>query len=134
MAPRGKSHPRGGGPAAPKRLTAEERRAWRDLVADLGSAGAEFLPVALEAAACQLARMRWARDRIAENGEMVLDARDHIAPHPAIAIEHRAQSEVRRWLESLLPRASSPRTSSAPAPVYAASVLDELATRRTRAG
>lgn len=87
----------------PSRLGSEERRAWRDLVAELGDGAEAASPAGLEAAACQLARMRWARGRIEADGEIVLDARDRPVAHPAIAIEQRAQAELRRWMETLAP-------------------------------
>jgi len=51
----------------------------------------------VEAAAVQVARMRDARRRIEQEGEIVMDARDRPVQHPAIAIERAAQAELRRW-------------------------------------
>lgn len=52
---------------------------------------------ALEAYAGQVARLREAQRRIAEDGLITADARGNPCPRPAIAIERAAQDEVRRW-------------------------------------
>ena len=82
---------------APPHLSALEAAAWGELAAR--HEGADLL--ALEAAACQLARMRDARRRIEAEGEIVMDSRDRPVPHPALVIERAAQSELRRWLSDL---------------------------------
>ncbi len=107
----------------PAWLSAAEKRAWRDLVADLGAASEGASGAGLEAAACQLARMRWARGRVEEEGEIVLDARDRPIAHPALGVEFRAQGEVRRWIDSL----SGGKRAGAGRPVGAVSAPDRVA-------
>lgn len=115
----------------PEHLRPVERDAWTDVVEALGPA-AEAAPLpALEALACQVARMRDARRRIEAEGEIVLDARDRPVPHPALTIERQAQSEVRAWISTLAPRSGAP-AAAAPAPKAATSPLDQLAQRRAK--
>lgn len=51
----------------------------------------------LEAYSGQIARLRDAQTRIAEEGLIVRDAKGQPIPHPAIAIEKAAQEEIRKW-------------------------------------
>lgn len=102
-------------------MTVGEQQAWHDLAAE-ATAGASL--VALEQAACQLARARWARERIHVDGMIVLDARDRPVQHPAVAVEKSAQEAVRRWLDSLVDADAKP--------VLAVDRLDELAAARER--
>lgn len=81
----------------PAHLSGAEAASWLELAGR--HEGADVL--VLEAAACQLARMRDARRRIEAEGEIVMDARDRPVPHPALAIERAAQSELRKWLSEL---------------------------------
>ena len=97
----------------PKVLSAAEQEAWRDLVVDIGAHASTVSRIGLEAAACQLARLRWARERIEVEGEIVLDARDRPVPHPALAVERQAQAELRRWVEVLRGRSSVGRPAGA---------------------
>lgn len=122
-------------PEPPAHLTDDERAAWDELVGWLGAPAETMPPPGLEAAACQVARMRDAHRRIEREGEIVLDARDRPVPHPALAIERQAQAEVRAWLAALAPRAAAPASSSpgASAAPSASSPLDELARRRRAA-
>lgn len=108
----------------PAGLTADERRAWRDLAALVGDS--PRARVGLEAACAQLARMRDARRRIEAEGEIVLDARDRPVPHPALVVERQAQAEVRRWVQVLSP----PVAAGVVEPEKPRSALDELAERR----
>lgn len=119
-------------PEPPAHLTDAEREAWSELVAALGAAAAGAPAPALEAAACQVARMRDAHRRITAEGEIVLDGRDRPVPHPALAIERQAQAELRGWLAALAPRAAAPASAQAGAAASkpAGSPLDELARRR----
>ena len=52
---------------------------------------------ALEAYVGQVARMRDAQRRIAEEGLVIASPRGDPIPHPAIEIERKAQAEIRAW-------------------------------------
>lgn len=87
-------------PEPPAGLAADVATVWLELVAEGLPAGPQ-----LEAYAGQVARMRDAQNRIAEEGAVVQDARGNPIPHPALAIERAAQAEVRLWSDKLrLPR------------------------------
>lgn len=51
----------------------------------------------LEALAGQISRLRDAQARIAEDGLIVPDVKGNPVEHPALAIERRAQDEIRKW-------------------------------------
>lgn len=124
--------PRRSGSTPPAWLTADEKRAWRDLVAAMG--GGSPPPAAvigLEAACCQLARMRDARRRVEAEGEIVLDARDRPVPHPSVVAERMAGAEVRKWVDILTGGAGKGDVGRPPKAVT--DPLDELAARRRKA-
>lgn len=76
----------------PKHLTA----IWDELCVDvnerIGAAG-------LEALCGQVHRQREAEGRIATEGMVVQDAKGNPVPHPALAIERQAQTEIRKWMD-----------------------------------
>lgn len=51
----------------------------------------------LEALAGQIARLRDAQARIDKDGLIVQDGKSNPIEHPAIAIELKAQDEIRKW-------------------------------------
>ena len=82
---------------APDHLRDPERQAWDELATRWPPGvpmpeGADF-----EAYLGQTARLRDAQQRIATDGMIVQDARGNPIPHPALAIERSAQSEIRTW-------------------------------------
>lgn len=54
--------------------------------------------VGLEALCGQVYRLRDAQERVTKDGAVVGDAKGNPAPHPALAIERAAQSEIRQWV------------------------------------
>jgi P27 family predicted phage terminase small subunit len=84
-------------PAAPKHLSAEAKRLWRDLVEEYGvsdSAGLAILAAGLEAHD----RMRQAQATLACDGATVKDRFGQTQVHPAVRIERDSRSA---WLAAL---------------------------------
>ena len=79
---------------APEHLPADVAAVWVEIVKALGPrcAGPD-----LEAYAGQVARLRDAQARIAAEGAIIADPKGNPVPHPALAIEKTAQSEIRAW-------------------------------------
>lgn len=69
---------------------------WRDVIARHDDPGRIVGPE-LDAYCGQIALQRDARSRIAREGVIIDDGRGNPMPHPAIAIEAKAQSEIRLW-------------------------------------
>ena len=95
----------------PDRLDNDAADVWREVVA-AHSDPAQIIGPALEAYCGQVAMQRDARSRIAKDGAIIDDGRGKPITHPAIALEARAQSEIRAWgdkfvsidwIESLIP-------------------------------
>ena len=104
----------------PPHLPEDVRLVWVELVAGGLDPGPGF-----EAYCGQVARMRDARQRVSDEGLVVMDAKGQPIPHPALRIELEAQAAIRLWLANAsLVGAAEKR---------GVSVLDELASRR-RAG
>lgn len=85
----------------------------QELTDALAADGLELPPSAamlVEAYAAQVARMRDARARIAEEGEIVPGPRDQPVPHPALAIERAATAEVGRLHAALMKEARRHQT------------------------
>ena len=81
--------------SAPDHLPGDVRAVWLELADDFGS-GPGF-----EAFCGQVARLRDAQRRISREGLVTADAKGNPIPHPALAIETKAQAEVRAWLKAL---------------------------------
>lgn len=62
----------------------------------------------LEAYCGQVAMMRDARKRVAREGAIIADSRGTPMPHPAIALELKAQAEVRAWGDKFRGRPKRP--------------------------
>lgn len=58
----------------------------------------------LEAYCGQVARLRDAQERLANEGLIIADPKGFPIPHPAIAIEKSAQDEIRKWGNAFRPR------------------------------
>ena len=87
--------------SAPEYLPADVRAVWEELSGDFGS-GPGF-----EAFCGQVARLRDAQARISREGLVIADAKGSPVPHPALAIETKAQAEIRAWMKTLAARESS---------------------------
>lgn len=81
-------------PEAPAHLSDAARSAWAEIV-EGGETASEL--ASLEAVCVQIARARDAQARIDAEGLVVAGAKGEPVPHPAIAIERAAQTEVHRW-------------------------------------
>lgn len=81
--------------SAPDHLPDDVRAVWVELVGEFGG-GPGF-----EAFCGQVARLRDAQERISREGIVTADAKGNPVPHPALAIETKAQAEVRAWLKAL---------------------------------
>ena len=89
--------PRSPIPPAPKHLSAEGKRLWRDLVQEYGvtdSAGLAILAAGLEAHD----RMREAQATLARDGATVKDRFGQVQVHVAVRIERDSRSA---WLAAL---------------------------------
>ncbi len=82
--------------SAPEHLSPAARAVW-DATVSAHSNPEWIVGPDLEAYCTQVARMRDAQSRIDAEGLIVADAKGNPVPHPAIAIEKAAQSEVRAW-------------------------------------
>lgn len=82
---------------APPHLSTVAAAIWDDLVASLGQSAERLAGPDLEAYVVQIARMRDAQARIDAEGLVVADEKGRPIPHPALAIEKAAQTEVRAW-------------------------------------
>lgn len=81
--------------AAPAHLPADVARVWVEVVARFGDES--IAGPALEAYCGQVARLREAQARLAEEGLIVTDPKGNPIPHPAIQVERVAQDEIRKW-------------------------------------
>lgn len=86
----------------PEHLGPDGRRVWEDTAARIGSAlesAVEY--AALEAFCGQCDRLADARSRIALEGMVIEDARGNQVPHPALALERAAATQIaalaKRW-------------------------------------
>jgi phage terminase small subunit len=87
----------GEGPVAPKHLPVRVAAAWIEVVARWGDRAGEITGPALEAYCGQIATLRDAQQRLAEEGAVIADPKGNPIPHPALAIERLAQTEIRTW-------------------------------------
>ncbi|MBK9156706.1 MAG: P27 family phage terminase small subunit [Micropruina sp.] len=78
--------------SAPDHLPADMRVVWDELAAQYVAGGPDF-----EAYCGQVARLRSAQHRIADEGLVVADSKGQPVPHPALDIERKAQAEIRAW-------------------------------------
>ena len=87
-------------PKAPKALSAEARRRWRELVAEYDirdSAGLQILQTAMEA----FDRMRAAQAQIAKDGQMHADRFGQVKAHPLLPIERDSRAAMLMALKAL---------------------------------
>lgn len=69
---------------------------WEELAPKVDADTAES---ALFAAYCgQIARLRDAQTRLAEEGTIIEDGKSNPIPHPALRIEREAQDEIRKFM------------------------------------
>jgi len=93
----------------PQHLPADVAAVWDEVIADLTTAYGPTVAKAsagpdLEAYCGQVARLRDAQRRIADEGAIVADPKGTPVPHPAVAIERAAQDEIRKWGSTFRPR------------------------------
>ena len=79
---------------APAWMPAAEAAVWDEIMARRPD---EVPSPGLEAFVGQVARMREAQRRIAEEGLLIANPKGDPIAHPAIEIERRAQIEIRAW-------------------------------------
>lgn len=85
---------------APSHLSAAAQEAWREFTADMTPKIADGIErAALEAYCTAVARHRDAQSRIDREGALIADDKGRPIPHPALAIERAAASELRAWLQ-----------------------------------
>ena len=80
----------------PAHMDKDAAKVWSEVCANYRDPS-EIVGPALEAYCGQVAMQRDARSRIANEGAIIDDGRGKPIPHPAIALEVRAQSEIRAW-------------------------------------
>ncbi|OMH30642.1 P27 family phage terminase small subunit [Tersicoccus sp. Bi-70] len=83
-------------------MPADVAGVWREIVASNDLAG-RVDRAALEAFATLVARMREARDRVAEEGLIVEDSRGRTVPHPALLVERQTAEQIRAWGDRFAP-------------------------------
>lgn len=91
-------------PVPPKHLPADVAAAWQEVVDAYGDDPNPILGPSLEAYCGQVAILRGAQRRIAQEGLIVADTKGHPITHPAIEIERSAQDEIRKWGDKFKPR------------------------------
>lgn len=97
-------------PTCPAHLDAATRKVWQELV-DAHHDPHRIVGADFDAYCGQVALQRDARQRVAEEGAIVVDERDRPVPHPAIDLERDAQREIRAWGDKFRPK--PPRAASA---------------------
>lgn len=70
---------------------------WQEITKNYGGGVEKILGPDLEAYCGQIAVLREARNRVAREGLVIADPKGNPIPHPAIAIEKQAQTEIRAW-------------------------------------
>lgn len=93
---------------APERLDAAAAAVWTETVAAHHDP-ARIVGPDLEAYCGQVALQRDARARIAREGSIIEDERGRPDVHPAIALELKAQSEIRAWGDKFRGRTVRPQ-------------------------
>lgn len=86
----------------PEGMPADVATVWREIVESNDLAG-RVDRAALEAFATLVARMREARDRVAEEGLIVEDSRGRTVPHPALLVERQTAEQIRAWGDRFAP-------------------------------
>jgi phage terminase small subunit len=81
----------------PPHLPPDVAAVWVEVVTDLGDQASGVVGPELDAYCGQVARLREAHHRLAAEGMVVADPKGNPVPHPAIAIERAAASEIRAW-------------------------------------
>ena len=89
--------------SAPAHLPKAVAEVWSEVTTAYGD-GAEVIEgPALEAYCGQVATLRDAQRRLADDGLVVNDSKGFPVNHPAIAIERAAQDEIRKWGDQFRP-------------------------------
>jgi phage terminase small subunit len=96
---------------APDHLDGAAAAVWLEVVGGHHEP-ARIIGPDLEAYCGQVATQRDARARIAREGLIVEDERGRPEPHPAIALELKAQAEIRAWGDKF--RGRTPRPERGP--------------------
>jgi phage terminase small subunit len=81
----------------PAHLPDDVAPVWDEVVLAYGEDAERIYGPDLEAYCGQIARLRDAQRRLADEGIVVADPKGHPIPHPALAIERTAQDEIRKW-------------------------------------
>lgn len=89
---------------APDHLPPDVAAVWVEVVAAYGSGADRVVGPELEAYCGQVARLRDAQRRVSAEGLVIADTKGNPVPHPALAIERVAQSEIRTWGSRFRPR------------------------------
>jgi phage terminase small subunit len=76
---------------------------WDEMLPQVSS---KIGAVGLEALCVQVHRMRDAQQRVTAEGLVVASPKGDPVPHPALAVEAKAQGEVREWLKRFPARSS----------------------------
>lgn len=87
-------------PGPPRRLSAAERRAWREVAEAAPWADARDA-VLVERAAVTLARLREAEAQVARDGLVIEGRQGGPVRHPALATARAADDALARWLSGL---------------------------------
>lgn len=91
----------------PDHLDEEAAKVWREIIAQHHEPGKIAGPD-LEAYCGQVAMQRDARRRVAAEGTIIEDERGRPDVHPAIALEVKAQAEIRAWGDKFRGRVKRP--------------------------
>ncbi|MHA7145453.1 P27 family phage terminase small subunit [Arthrobacter sp. TmT3-37] len=94
---------------------------WHEIVATNDFAG-RVDRAALETFATLVARLREARQRIADEGMVVTDTRGRVIPHPALAVERETANQIRIWGDRFAPLVKPARKRGYMADATAASI------------
>lgn len=78
------------------RIISDIKRRWGDRKDELD-------PIALTAYAGQVATLREAQRRVAEEGQIISDPKGNPIAHPCIGIERAAAAEIRAWGDRFTP-------------------------------
>jgi hypothetical protein len=87
----------------PASLPEHLRPIWDEMAVQVGP---KIGAIGLEALCVQVYRMRDAQRRITAEGVVVSSPKGDPVPHPALAVEVKAQAEVREWIKRFPARQS----------------------------
>lgn len=88
----------------PDGMPSDVAAVWDEIVTAHGEDWERIEGPGLEAFCGQIARLREAQRRLAEEGLVTADPKGNPIPHPAVQIERVAQGEIRKWGQQFKPR------------------------------